>query len=307
MQNIDGVINLMTQLTDIPEGYYRAFGYWGGQKQGGQHLIKDNRGLLRSISEHLGIDEVGLSVCAYKNNRPYLMFLPFDFDSADLNESGKEALILYNYFSEIGYDTHITFSGRKGFHVYISVKLKPYPKPQIKLCQKYFKDKLGLTTMDPALFGDIRRLMRIPYTYNLRGGRLCKEVSYSKGEELDLDDILLETNFEKYETKYEKKDFHPYPCIEKIIREDNEPRELIRMSYVALRLDKGWSEDEIVDEIESFNWIDFDEEKTRTKIHYIDQGNYNPLSCQSMDEHGWCPGKCEYGDIELMKKKVGLK
>ena len=108
-------------------------------------------------------------------------------------------------------------------------------------------------------------------------------------------------------TKYNSKGFHTYPCIEKIIREDPEPRELVRLSYVAIRLDKDWSEDEIIDEMESFSWVDYDEELSRKKINYINDGNYYPLSCKSMKDLGWCPGVCEFGDMKTLLNKIGVK
>ena len=299
----------MTDLLEITPGYSRSIGIWGGG-EGSQEKVYSFNDIVRVVSEHLGLDEIGLSVCRFKENKPELMFLPFDFDadSGDLEKSGKEAIVLYNHFTNAGYDTHFTFSGRRGFHVYVSTVKKTYPKQQIKLIQKYFKDKLKLETLDENIFGDIRRLMRLIYTYNIRGKRLCEEISYSKGKELDLDDIIIINNdFKKYNTKYEKQNYHPYPCIEEIIVTDNEPRELIRLTYVALRLDKGWTEDDIIDEMETFGWIDFNEEICRKKIRYIDGGNYKPLSCKSMMEHGWCPGVCEFGDMKILLNKIGVK
>lgn len=296
----------MTNLLEIKPGHPRSIGIWGGG-EGSQERVHSFKDIVRVISEHLGLDEIGLSVCSFNENKPELMFLPFDFDSDDLMESGKEALQLYNHFIRAGYDTHFVFSGRKGWHVYISTIQKTYPKNQIKNAQKYFKTKLKLSTLDENIFGDIRRLMRIPYTYNLRGKRLCEEVSYSKGTELDLDNLLIQPLYEKYKITYKKKNHHKYPCIEDIIVTDEEPRELIRLTYVALRLDKGWTEDEIIDEIETLGWIDYDEEKCRKKIQYIDNGNYQPLSCRSMIEKEWCTGKCEHGDMKTLLNKIGVK
>jgi len=236
------------------------------------------------------------------------MFLPFDFDSDtdDLTKSGEDAVKLYNHFVRAGYETRITFSGRRGYHIYLSVKPKSYSKQKIKLAQRFFKDGLKLETLDENIFGDIRRLLRIPYTYNIRGGRLCEEIAHAEGSEVDLDDIIINPTFKKYEINYEKRNYHFYPCVEDIIVSDTEPRELIRLTYVALRLDKGWTEDEIVDEMETFGWIDFNEETCRKKIQYIDDGNYQPLSCKSMIEHGWCPGLCEFGDTKTLLNKIGV-
>jgi len=293
----------MTDLFSIPFGH-RKIGYWNGGF-GGQSKVYTKKDIIDFVDEHLGIDNIGLSVCTYKEDIPYLLFLPFDFDSKDLKKSWKDAIKLFNHFTIIGLDCHLTFSGRKGFHVFLSVVPKNYNKYLIKKIQVFFKKELGLKTMDPAIFGQDNRLMRIPYTFNI-GGDMCKEIRWNKGNLLDLDMILAGPTYKSSSLDYDKGGYHKYPCIEKLIREDPEPRELIRLSYVALRLDKGWTEEEILEEIKSFDWIDFDEEKTRNKIRYISDGNYRPLSCKSMEERGYCKEPCKYRNGDNVLEEVGI-
>jgi len=295
----------MSDLLEIPFGS-RNIGYWGNS-YGNQVPVKNKAEIYHFIDEHLCVDNIGISVCTFKNHKPYLLFLPFDFDAPDLKDAWKDAIKLYNYLVMRNYDVHITFSGRKGFHIFLTTEPKWYHKDQIKNVQMLFKDMLGLKTLDRQIFGDIRRLMRVPYTYNMKGG-LCKEITQHDGKKLDLDLLLLKRIIDRHETSYEKTDFHKYPCIEKLVKEDDEPRHLIRFTYVILRLADGWNEDDIIDEIQSeFNWIDYNESYCRNQILQIDSRGYVPPSCNTLKESGYCPGSCKYGDIKKGLEEVGIK
>lgn len=291
---------------EIPFGY-RKFGIWTNGT-GNQIPVHSKEDVVSLINKHLGTENIGLSICAYIGETPYVLYIPFDFDSdGNKKEALKDAAKLYNHFVELNYNVSLTDSGRKGFHVYVKVVPKSYSRECLKAFQKWFIKKLDLKTADDAILGDIKRQMRIPYTYNIRGG-LCKEIASNPGVPIDIDDLLLYTYTQKPIT-FVKKDFHEYPCIEQLVREDPEPRELIRMSYVSLRLDKGWSEDEIVEEIKSFDWVDFEEEKTRTKIGYVNTGEYVPLGCTRIKEMGHCLPDCKFNNGNLKKdlEELGIE
>jgi hypothetical protein len=277
----------------IPFGY-RKFCHWTNGT-GNQESVKTREEIYGLVDQYLGIENIGLSICTYDDTGiPHLLFLPFDFDSElALKLAWNDAIILYNHFVDLKLDVHLTYSGKKGFHVLVGVVPKPYQKEKIRAFQKWFIKKFDLKTADPQLIGDIKRIIRLPYTYNIKGN-LCKELAYSEGELLDLDDLLLTAYIPK-PTTYKKKELHDMPCIEDLVRHDPEPRELIRLSYVALRLDKGISEDDIVDEIKTFDWVDMDEELCRRKIQYINDGNYLPLGCNSIQDMELClKDECPY-------------
>jgi len=294
-------------LLDIPFGH-RNFCHWT-RDSGTQIPVKTREEIYSLIDTYLGLENLGLSICVYVEEVPYLLFVPFDFDSElDLRLAWEDAKKLYNHFVELNFDVYLTFSGKKGFHIFVKVVPKPYNKECIRAFQKWFINKLDLKTADRQILGDHKRIMRIPYTFNIKGS-LCKELAHNPGIPIDLDDLLLTTYIPK-ETTYTQREFHEYPCIEELVREDPEPRELIRLSYVALRLAKGWSEDDIVEEIKTFDWVDFDEEKTRRKIQYIDDGEYVPLGCKSIQDMDCClKEKCKFyrnGDMEQELKGLGI-
>jgi len=275
----------MSDLLDIPFGI-RKFSHWSNGT-GNQIPVKTREEIYELVGRYLGEENIGLSICTYVDEVPFVMFVPFDFDSnGDIKLAWKDAIKLYNKFVELNYNVRLIYSGKKGFHVMVKVVPKPYGRECLRAFQKWFVNMLDLKTADIQIFGDTKRIMRMIYTYNIKGD-LCREIAYNPGIPIDIEDLLLTTYVAK-PTTYEKREFHEYPCIEELMKTDPEPRELIRLSYVALRLAKGMTEDDIIDEMKTYDIVDFDEELSRRKIQYINDGEYDPLSCRSLDGMGFC-------------------
>jgi hypothetical protein len=289
--------------------------------------VRTKEEIYNIVNEHLGIDHIGISMCVYKAHQPYLIFLPFDFDSeGELYKSWSDARKLYNKLVKLNYTTAITFSGNKGFHVYVKTVPKVYPKKQIRHIQSTFRENYNLDTMDPKLFGDIRRLLRIPDTYNMTSGRLCKFISSHEGKDLDLDDLvdpdsIISTNGDNSSEEDDLK-FKTYPCVEFLIKDKDywyknhhkgrfEPAQPIRFSWAILRWYDGYSIDEIVEEAETYDWEDWDEYKCRYQVEQIaGQGDYKPHGCEALRQMGYCIIKdCEYlrGNGDKILKEVGIK
>jgi len=298
----------MINLYDIPFGQ-RYVGYWG-KKYANQMLVDNPKQIKEFVEERLSLYNLGISMTTYKNGLPHLLFLPFDFDSKNLKDAWKDAINIYKYITDNGYGAYLTFSGKKGFHVFLATKPKVYSKMQIKFIQTMFKNMFNAKTMDSNIFGDVRRLMRLPNTYNLNGG-LCRILTYKDGNELDLDEICLKNNLiPKNEIGYNNDDYiaHDYPCVESLVREDIEPRHLVRFTYVVIRLSEGWSTDEILDEIESFGWVDFNEDYSRRQIEHIADRGYVAPSCRTLKQLGYCNIKdCEFdNNSEDTLKDLGI-
>jgi hypothetical protein len=275
---------------DIPFGE-RYIGFWGNS-YGDQKRISSYNEIKEFVESHLGIDNIGISISTYKDGVPFLLFLPFDFDSGTLIDAWEDAKKLYLHLRTCNYGAYLIFSGRKGFHVLVPTIPRLYTKRQLRTIQMMFKTMLDLKTLDEQIFGDIRRLMRLPNTYNINGD-LCRVISSNEGEELDLDklyhDDFIPLEVYKNGIKREHKpEYHDYDCIESLVRSDPEPRHLIRFTYTVLRLAEGYSYDEILDEMESFGWADFDPEYSRKQIEHIDGRNYVPPSCDTLRDMGYC-------------------
>jgi len=291
-------------LLEIPFGV-RYVGFWE------QQPVTKKEDIVNLVEEHLGIDPLGISVCTYKDGVPYLLYLPFDFDSDNLKESWEDAKKLYNYLIKYGYGACLNFSGRKGFHVFAQTIPAVYTRRQIRLTQIFFKNLLGLKTLDEQILGDIRRLMRIPGTYNINGG-LCRTLAEEDGRLLNINDIAQDAPRKEIDPKDSEilTGYHDYPCIEQYIldrdywhknhpRHKFEPVQIIRYTWVILRNAQGYTEDEIVDEAANINWDDYEEDKTRYQIQHIVGGGYVPPSCKTLKELGYCTKDCKFEEDEL--------
>lgn len=320
----------MMDLLDIPFGNRFVGWWWNGSdntKCGSQKPVSTYDEIKEFILEHNGTDNIGISICTYLNGLPYLLVLPFDFDTDETNleKAWNDASLFYNLVVDKGYETCLVFSGRKGFHVYIKTVPKVYPKKLIKLTQGMFRDFYNLETMDTQIFGDVRRLMRLVYTYNTNGN-LCKIIASSEGKPLDLEQ-LIRPELVTIE-KIEDEDIMPisstyngdYPCVDRLIcdkeywkkhhpRKQYEPAQPIRYSWVLIRKNKGKSEEEIFKEGKSYKWDDFNEDKTKYQIHhiYIDP-KYKPHSCDTLRTMGYCViDDCPKKGVDICYlRKIGL-
>ena len=264
-------------------GGYRFFGHWKQSRIYNKEQLKD------MLSRWAGLDDCGITISTFKDGIPILLFIPFDFDSKDLKLAFEEAVRTFNFFVSLGYRTWLNYTGNRGFHVLIKSKPEYYSKYQLKTFQNQIKLLLNLTTCDSQIFGDYRRLIRIPGTYHRNGG-LARILAVDGLRELDLNQFVkdtIPTNGIIKKSQVTGK-YHEYPCVEAIIREDPEPPQLIRFAYVVLRLADGCTPEQIFDEIKSFGWIDFDEQKTIYQINHIASRDYKPPSCKTLRDLGYC-------------------
>lgn len=302
----------MIDLLEIPNGYQREIGIWT------RILVSSREEAIKIIERNLGLRHLGISMCAYKNEESYLLFLPFDFDSTDLRESWRDAKNLFNYLVDFGVTCLCTYSGRKGFHIFIKTISKVYPKEQVKNAQIFFRDINGLETLDPQPLGDVSRIMRLPFTYNING-TWCRPIAWNDGFDLDLDDI---SGYEEdYKERHSDNEYGNYeykrPCIEYLIgnrdywmkeRGKYEPSEPVRITWGAMRLWRGDSIEEIIEEARGYNWQDFKEAYVRKKLEYLDGRSYSPYSCEALKQMGYCLKgiNCKWKDIDEDLEDLGI-
>lgn len=281
----------MFDLLYIPFGK-RMLGIWE------QIPIESKDEAIKIIEKHLGFKHIGISICTYHDDNIHLLFLPFDFDSKDICKAWNDSKKLFNYFIELGISCIFQFSGSKGFHVIAEVAPKIYSSRQMGEVQKFFRDMLGLETLDEQIFGDMKRLIRITWTFNPNGS-WCRPIAYNEGNKLDLDDIYDEPYIESTKHMAKKNKIQHYPCVEYLIgnksywkkhheRHSFEPSEPIRLTWASIRLRSKDSIEEILEEAEAYEWDDWDEDKTRKKLEYLDSKEWNPYSCHSLKEMGYC-------------------
>ena len=295
-------------LLKIPENTYRNIGPdWN------QFPVYTKREIIRVIETHLGFRHLGISVCAYSNGDQILLFLPFDFDSTELRQPWEEAKRLFNRLVDMDITCILQNSGRKGFHVIIETEPKVYHRSQIASAHEFFRDIDGLETFDPKLIGDVSRLIRIGWTFH-PDGTWCRVIAEHNGQLLDLDDLPIE--YDPYD--YDRHNENEYgnkvierPCIEELIKDKEywhkhhprgtfEPSEDVRLTWASMRLWRGDTFDEIISEAESYGWDDFDEDKIRKKLEYLDSKEWTPHSCDKLKSYGYCLPhiRCKWKRIE---------
>ena len=111
--------------------------------------------------------------------------IPFDFDDKEhLERPHADMQSLASLCEKHGVDTLCVDTTNKGFHVYLCFKpvlaqnngaLKDY----YRAVQLWAVEQADLKTWDKQLFGDTRRMMRIPGTIHQKTGRWCRKIDPS--------------------------------------------------------------------------------------------------------------------------------
>jgi hypothetical protein len=330
---ICGIMDLISEFYDG----YRYFGYWSSpQRFGNQIRVHSREDVIELLNKYNGVYNCGISMCSIIGEVPLMLYLPFDFDSYNLKESWEDAKKLYNYLAP-DYDISINYSGYRGFHCFLTIPPKMYSTNLIKTAQKWFMDALDLKTCDPNIFGDWRRLMRIPGTLHcgkfkkdkekqwkrLGEGNYCQQIKYSKGDMFPLDELFEDDNpeyeFVNINGSRDGKKPHPYPCLEHTLKyyrdeyNEREPPQLIRYSYVAYLLKLGKEPEEIFDMLydkystgKEYEWYDWNDTTTMTQINQIARNErYNPLKCKTIESMGFClKENCPYYTKDWKVKKL---
>jgi len=308
-------------MYDVPFGY-RKFFHWKKHGISGEEICYSSDDVLSNVAKYNGIDNCGISVSTYIEGIPYLLYLAFDFDDETLDKPKEEAIRLYKFFVISGYDVTLNYSGRKGFHVLVSVKPQVYSKKQLYDCHLFFKKTLNLTTVDEHLFGDISRKIRLPNTINMGSGESCFTIAHNEGELFDIndffkgDDDFYDAEFGEYKNGDTK--HYDYYCLDRFIKDRDlwfktfpdektfEPFAEIRFSWVAKELWKGRTPKEIYDEVKTFGWDDFNPRITQNQIKAIyRRGNYEPYSCRKLMKLGICLNEeCKWWREHFNKERI---
>lgn len=287
------------------DGYERDFGYPVRVR------IDSVEELSQMIAEHDGVNPCFLSVSYYQNETPFLAFIPFDFDGKidrvlkDTNNLEKDLID-----NNIPYE--IRFSGSRGTHVIIPIDFDIGPcfvSPKtLRDIQMTLIIRNKLETVDYHLVGNINALLRIPDTINEKSKKPCLVLRESDGRTISISELCkrldvkeFKYNFGSNETFYSHEDLHPYPCLECFIKMPN-PLNYCRVAFTLYRIKQGKTIQEIVDEIKSFEWVDFEESKTEYYIQKIRTRvpAYSMCGCKKLKQHGLCLGEdCKYDDLRI--------
>jgi hypothetical protein len=86
----------------------------------------------------------------------------------------------------------ITFSGKKGFHGYISIEPTElqYPDKVIRRFVEEMNSEANFTTLDSSVIGDLNRIIRIPGSIHKSTGRYCTFINPDKFLSYTIQDII---------------------------------------------------------------------------------------------------------------------
>jgi len=243
-----------------------------------------------------------------------------DIDSHNLFKAFESAKKLYYRLQDMDIDCLTIFSGCKGFHIYIPVvgiegdyNAKKYILRSVQSTITH-----GIDNIDTHLFGDVRRLIRVPNTFNkvryavpLPGSwhewDIGDILDYAKEPRhrftkprraltVDIDGIKQPRNHIrdsggypfsfKPEGVYILLSYLVRPCIVEELMTNSNPPHFIRFNLVAELMWLGFKEYEVHEFIKQMNWDDYKPERTEYYINHIYMWQYYPEQCNLLRARG---------------------
>ncbi len=226
------------------------------------------------------------------------------------------------------------FSGRRGFHIHILLKPTTLKPPLARFVVREVQKDLagGFDFVDSHLIGNIRGLIRVPNTFNHRGGFFCTSLpeeaidwrideifKYAKrqqrvkvlgerrksildfvgGEVRKYVEERCEGAYPEFHVELNENVVPPPSVLKDFLRpcifkhiQSENPEHYIRFAFVAELLYAGFTVKEIEAIIRSFGWRDYDEEVTRYQVEHITRGKYKPPSCAKLSKYVNCREVC---------------
>jgi DNA primase catalytic subunit len=251
--------------------------------------VYNSKELSYKIDVNNGCNDCYLSICCFSEKGINPLFFPIDLDGDHAKEDAKKILEFLNDY-DLNY--YFIFSGSKGYHFQIPL-IGFNRKPSFVAFTQYLRKTLKLKSIDVRVSQDTRRLMRIPGTINTKSGNLCYVIEeYHEGVHLAIDcfvdipfseDPIRHTEVSRFNMRDSINVTHSYPCVERLIRLE-EPPHIIRLAFVVLRANAGFSASEIFEELKSFNWRDFNSRFTSYQIGHIVSRGYG-ISCSMLKDY----------------------
>jgi hypothetical protein len=244
-----------------------------------------------------------------KNNLFDTIFI--DIDGRDKQEALEKLVRIQTPLGRQGISYRVYFSGRKGFHVYIDFPPTELKHPSYTMTQflKQFKSIKG------ECVGDVRRLVRVPYTVNQGTGLFMYQVnpevnlkecispppSYPRQINYQLPEILKKIDENcppDYYAPWKVAELDvPVPlCIVEMIHTLKSTGELAhqgRLHISSFLLRSGISRSEIRQLFEMYA-KDYKYKVTEYQLKKIEEGKLKCFGCRKLAILGLCPlGKME--------------
>ena len=283
-------------LTRIPEGTYRMFG------NPYQIPVYSMNELSDLIELNNGVNDCFLSISIFKDEQIIPLFFPIDLDGSKAETDAKKIL---KFLEDYDLNYYFISSGYKGYHFQVPLSGR-HSKIDFMNFAQYLRKTLKLKSIDMRVSQDPRRLMRIPGTMNMKNNSICHIIEIFK-DGVDLIVPYITNKFESendidfsFDVSNSNDLLHPYPCIEKLIKL-HEPPHIIRLGYVVMMKNQGYSPEQIFNILETLDWNDWNPNYTWYQIRHILSKGYG-INCSILKDY--CLGEeCKYHVKSRRKNK----
>ena len=259
----------------------------------------------------------GAYASVYDNNPEVTLDkVVFDLDNElNLNKALEDTISLVNRLQEKNIPYAVTFSGRKGFHVYGFLKPVKLSRDVGAYYLKTLQEELaeGIESVDRHLIGDIRRMIRIPNSLNNRHYCAPLPVNFQKmsieeildyskkphglhfshGELKPIQELVgsnvslpKKSNTKDEEILQDNTGIVPdigileeviRPYVLEAVKKPNPPH-IVRLDFVSELMFLGLTQEQILSVIKKLNWEDFDVEATKYQIRKVFEKKLKPYS-----------------------------
>lgn len=169
-----------------------------------RNLVKNRQEFLNWVNNYQGVKHCYFSVYALRHGGfedAYMDKVYFDFDGENAQD---DVLALSDRLVQEGHQHLITFSGRKGFHLYIfttGYKDLQHTKGALHNAHTHYISELGID-VDDHVVGDIARVSRVPNTVHLKSGNYCVPVTRDMLRSKSFDEICDYASEQRNEFTY---------------------------------------------------------------------------------------------------------
>jgi len=291
---------MMNDFLSVGLGRYRKFG------MPFQFPVRNQREIFAAIEKHNGVNDCFISISEYQQigNREiaFPLYFPCDLDAKDNNQNvvNEDATKIIRWCIDHQTSFLLHESGHKGLHVLIPLDLSIVLTSQhFKAFMEYLISELDLKTIDPVC-AEIKRLIRIPNTINMKSGRFCTPLGTYEANDLDINQFI-KNDLKLFECDFgssinqigsQRRCFEPFfsfhPCIDKLIC-NADVDHIVRVTWVKLCQLHGMSEEEIFNQASKMGWSDFDPAKTAYQIRYTMNQHFS-ICCKKE----YCIDECPF-------------
>ena len=270
--------------------------------QNGQKIYFEKETLLNDFEASDFVDCFIASHSEMDKEQAILKVVFLDFDSKEnIYGAIREAIKVADRIKkEYNVVPHLQFSGSKGCHLILPIEPLEFEMIEREKAFLHFSQQFlttGSKYVDNQVFGDVSRLIRVPFTINSKALNMSwkgfvKILQEWNGNYANLSSLLELKNLDE-EIRKSLSPKIKYVRIKKGIRK--EVVKLIerakqgvylthnqRLAILFELISKGYTDDEIVDVFK--NQEDFDEKKTRYFISHARNQGYRPFTTERLQE-----------------------